>query len=257
MAPELGVDAWGGRPVACADRAGRPSPAASWTADEAVTRLFASQYRPLVRLAALLLRDAGAAEEIAQDAFVGAARAVGPAARPGPGGGLPAPERGEPGPLGAAPPRRGGPVPRPAVRAADACRAPRPARIAAQTHAEVLAAVATLPARQREALVLRYYLDLSEAQTAEAMGVSAGRREEPHRAGPGRPAPHAGAAVMTPGTSACARRSRPRADRVEVAPDALGTIRARIDRRGPVGGAGTAWPRRRSRPGSPPRSPRS
>ena len=32
----------------------------------------------------------------------------------------------------------------------------------------------TLPTRQREALVLRYFLDLSEAQTAEAMGVTGG-----------------------------------------------------------------------------------
>ena len=34
-----------------------------WTADEAVTRLFATQYRPLVRLATLLLHDSGLAEE--------------------------------------------------------------------------------------------------------------------------------------------------------------------------------------------------
>ncbi len=38
----------------------------------------------------------------------------------------------------------------------------------------MLAAVRRLPARQREALVLRYYADLSEAQTAEAMGISQG-----------------------------------------------------------------------------------
>jgi len=31
-----------------------------------------------------------------------------------------------------------------------------------------------LPARQREALVLRYYLDLSEAEIADAMGISRG-----------------------------------------------------------------------------------
>ena len=43
-----------------------------------------------------------------------------------------------------------------------------------ETYAEMLTAVRGLPARQREALVLRYYLDLSEAQTAEAMGVSPG-----------------------------------------------------------------------------------
>jgi RNA polymerase sigma-70 factor (sigma-E family) len=38
----------------------------------------------------------------------------------------------------------------------------------------VLVAIRRLPARQREAVVLRYYLDLTEAQAAEAMGVSRG-----------------------------------------------------------------------------------
>ena len=37
-----------------------------------------------------------------------------------------------------------------------------------------MAALRALPARQREALVLRYYADLSEAEIAEAMGVSRG-----------------------------------------------------------------------------------
>jgi RNA polymerase sigma-70 factor (sigma-E family) len=38
----------------------------------------------------------------------------------------------------------------------------------------LVAAVGELPARQREALVLRFWLDLSEREMAEAMGVSAG-----------------------------------------------------------------------------------
>jgi RNA polymerase sigma-70 factor (sigma-E family) len=41
-------------------------------------------------------------------------------------------------------------------------------------HEAVVAVLATLPARQREALVLRYYADLSEAEIAEAMGCSRG-----------------------------------------------------------------------------------
>jgi RNA polymerase sigma factor (sigma-70 family) len=41
-------------------------------------------------------------------------------------------------------------------------------------HDAVITALRALPARQREALVLRYYADLSEADIAEAMGVSRG-----------------------------------------------------------------------------------
>ena len=44
----------------------------------------------------------------------------------------------------------------------------------AEEHRRVLAAVRALPPRQREALVLRYYLDLSERDIAAAMGISQG-----------------------------------------------------------------------------------
>jgi RNA polymerase sigma-70 factor (sigma-E family) len=43
-----------------------------------------------------------------------------------------------------------------------------------EAHREVLAAMRHLPARQREAVVLRYYLDMTEEQAAQAMGVSRG-----------------------------------------------------------------------------------
>ncbi len=43
-----------------------------------------------------------------------------------------------------------------------------------EAHREVLAALRRLPPRQREAVVLRYYLDMTEAQAAQAMGVSLG-----------------------------------------------------------------------------------
>jgi len=42
------------------------------------------------------------------------------------------------------------------------------------THDAVLAALLTLPPRQRAAIVLRYYHDLTETQTAEAMGCAVG-----------------------------------------------------------------------------------
>jgi RNA polymerase sigma-70 factor (sigma-E family) len=44
----------------------------------------------------------------------------------------------------------------------------------AEEHREVLAALQQLPSRQREVLVLRYWSDLSEAQIAQAMGISTG-----------------------------------------------------------------------------------
>ncbi|MFF2650114.1 RNA polymerase sigma factor [Streptomyces sp. NPDC058045] len=39
---------------------------------------------------------------------------------------------------------------------------------------QVVGALKNLPARQREALVLRYWMDLKEREIAEAMGISAG-----------------------------------------------------------------------------------
>jgi RNA polymerase sigma-70 factor (sigma-E family) len=43
-----------------------------------------------------------------------------------------------------------------------------------EEHQRVLAAIRTLPDRQREALVLRFYLDMSEEEAARAMGISRG-----------------------------------------------------------------------------------
>jgi RNA polymerase sigma-70 factor (sigma-E family) len=145
----------------------------AWSADEAVTALFTSHYRPLVRLGTLLLHDSGQAEEIVQDAFVGLH---------GRWDRLRDPD------AGAAYLRQSvvnrcrsalrhrGVVDRFLRRQSAQATVPsaEAGAVDAETYAEVLTAVRALPARQREALVLRYYLDLSEAQTAEAMGVSTG-----------------------------------------------------------------------------------
>jgi RNA polymerase sigma-70 factor (sigma-E family) len=48
------------------------------------------------------------------------------------------------------------------------------AAMASEERREVLRALLRIPARQREALILRYYLDLSEAETASAMRISRG-----------------------------------------------------------------------------------
>lgn len=45
--------------------------------------------------------------------------------------------------------------------------------IASEDQREVIAAVLDLPNRQRDCVVLRYYLDLSERQIAETIGISA------------------------------------------------------------------------------------
>jgi RNA polymerase sigma-70 factor (sigma-E family) len=46
--------------------------------------------------------------------------------------------------------------------------------LVSEEHREVLAGIRRLPGRQREALVLRYYLDLNELQIATTMGISRG-----------------------------------------------------------------------------------
>src|SRR6202034_4001494 len=43
---------------------------ADWDADRAVTALYGTHYRALVRLAALLVRDVSTAEEVVQDSFI-------------------------------------------------------------------------------------------------------------------------------------------------------------------------------------------
>lgn len=51
---------------------------------------------------------------------------------------------------------------------------PEQAAILGEEHRGVLAALSRLPHRQREALVLRYFLDLPDAEIATAMGISPG-----------------------------------------------------------------------------------
>ena len=143
----------------------------SWGADEAVTRLYAAHYRSLVRLAALLLRDAAVAEEVVQDAFV---------AMHGAWRRLEDPDRAL-AYLRQSVVNRSRSVLRhrtvakrhAPLAAPDAASAEHGALVALE-HAEVLMALRALPVRQREVLVLRYFVDLSEADIAEAIGISRG-----------------------------------------------------------------------------------
>lgn len=140
-------------------------------ADRAVTELYSVHYRSLVRLAALLVRDVGTAEEVVQDSFVAM--------------------------------HRGWHRLRDSDKALSYLRqsvvnrsrsvlrhrsvvdrnAPKPppdhpsaehGAIALLERSAVIEALRTLPARQREALVLRFYADLSEAQIADTMRISRG-----------------------------------------------------------------------------------
>ena len=148
-----------------------PAAAAEWDVDRAVSALYSEHYRSLVRLAALLVRDVATAEEVVQDSFVAMHggwsrirdtdkalsylrqtvvnrsrtilrhRAVVDRNAPKPPPDMPSAEHGA---------------------------------IALLERSAVVAALRTLPPRQREALVLRYYADLSEAEIAETMGCSRG-----------------------------------------------------------------------------------
>lgn len=144
---------------------------ATWDADEAVTALYAAHYRSLVRISALLLRDVGAAEEVVQDAFV---------AMHGAWRRLRDPDRAL-AYLRQTVVNRSRSVLRRRATAERHAPAGMPDAPSAEygamrelEHAQVVDALRRLPERQREALVLRYYADLSEAEIAEAMGISRG-----------------------------------------------------------------------------------
>jgi RNA polymerase sigma-70 factor (sigma-E family) len=142
-----------------------------WRADLAVMELYAQHYRALVRLAAVLVRDTPTAEEVVQDAFVAMhdgwrrlkdtdkALAY----------------------LRQAVMNKSRSVLRHRVVIEKNLQDAPPDMPSAEHGAFVLlersaviAALRDLPARQREAIVLRYYLDLSEAEIAAAMRITRG-----------------------------------------------------------------------------------
>ena len=152
-------------------RAEQTTAAADGDADTLVTVLYTEQYRALVRLALLLVHDVQTAEEVVQDAFVAmhtgwrrlrdTEKALSY--------------------LRQAVVNKSRSVLR--HRTVVDRNAPKPApdepsaeqgAIALLERSAVIAALRELPDRQREAIVLRYYADLSEAQIAEAMGISRG-----------------------------------------------------------------------------------
>ena len=110
-----------------------------------VAALYAEHYRPLVRLAVLLVSDLASAEEIVQEAFAdlhGTWRTL-----PGPDAGLRY-------------------LRRSLIRRSRAVTSQQ-----ADPGAGLLRALRALPARQREVLVLRYFADLPEAEIAAVTGT--------------------------------------------------------------------------------------
>ena len=147
------------------------SAAAAWDADRAVTELYSAHYRSLVRLAALLLHDPTEAEEVAQDAFValhGRWRRL-----RDPGAALPYLRASVVN--GARSRLRHRAVVRRHLQAVPPDEPSAEHHVLARLDRRaVIDALRALPARQREALVLRYWAGLSEAEIAEAMGVARG-----------------------------------------------------------------------------------
>lgn len=146
-----------------------------WSADQALEELYAAHWRQLVRLAVLLVRDTGTAEEVVQDAFVAVHhrwgrlrdhdRALAYLRQSVVNGSRSVLRH------------------RAVVDRQLSAEAARPTAtapgadtgaLAAARRGAVLDALGQLPDRQREVLVLRHYLDLSEAEIADALGIARG-----------------------------------------------------------------------------------
>jgi RNA polymerase sigma-70 factor (sigma-E family) len=145
--------------------------------DDWLDAAFRRDYTPLVRLATLLV-DREVAEELVQDAFV---RTHGRLSRIAPGkvtvylrsaviNGARSHLRRR------MVQRKHLPPPPPLAAAAEVDG------VAAAERTEVFQALDALPNRQREVLLLRYYLDLSETEIADTLGISTGSvKQHAHR----------------------------------------------------------------------------
>src|SRR3984957_15431608 len=139
-----------------------------------LTGLFRQHHLELVRLAALLVRNREAGEDIVQDVFVKIhARQTGPL---DPAGALAYLRQAVINNCRSwlrrqAVARRLGSAERftPGVQ-----ESAEHSVIAAESRRRLVAELAALPARRREGLVLRYYLGLSEAEIARTLGISQG-----------------------------------------------------------------------------------
>jgi RNA polymerase sigma-70 factor (sigma-E family) len=150
-------------------------------AEAAVTALYQAQALGLIRLAHIMLGDRQGAEDVVQEAFCGLYRRWAqladsekalPYVRASVLNGCRSVLR-----RGRGRERALRGAYQPPAASAEA------AAVAGEERREVMAALRRLPARQREVLVLRFYLDLSEAEIARAMGIGPSTvRSSAHRA---------------------------------------------------------------------------
>ena len=143
-----------------------------FTAETGLDDLYRETHQRMVRLAFMLTSDTGVAEELVQEAFVRVWRAW---------------DRVDNGPAflrttvvnlaQSALRRRSLEMRHRVKRIDDAVEIDPGVRI------DVLRAVGQLPIRQRTCVALRFYEDLSEAETAEVMGISVGAvKSQTHKA---------------------------------------------------------------------------
>ena len=145
--------------------------AKEWDATQAVTEIYSTHYRSLVRLAVLLVRDVATAEEVVQDSFVamhGAWRRLRDSDKALSYLRQSVVNRSRSVLRHRVVVDRNAPKPAPDMPSAEQ------GALSLLERSAVIAALRTLPARQREALVLKFYADLSEAQIATTMGISRG-----------------------------------------------------------------------------------
>lgn len=136
-----------------------------------IAELHARHYVPLVRLAVALIDHRESAEEVVQDAFLATIRRWEHLRDPAAAQAYlrRAVVNGSRDRLRARRVRRATVIPAP-----EHARSPEAEVLVLEQHRALIAALWTLPRRQREVLVLRYFSDLTERETAEAVGISIG-----------------------------------------------------------------------------------
>jgi RNA polymerase sigma-70 factor (sigma-E family) len=150
---------------------GDPVPRSAGARVDVMTEVFSGQYPSLVRLAAMLLDDAYAAEDVVQEAYI---RAVAGQRR------LRDPQkalaylRQTVVNLSRSSIRRRLLVWRHSVSSLPDVSSAEEGAIESFERQAVIRALRSLPRRHRETLVLRYYLDLTVEQTALTLGISPG-----------------------------------------------------------------------------------